>query len=179
MRMSYLYNIFSIKSPPSLYEVIPALQRSHCYTVCFNLCLVGLNFFKTYLYHLLLMNWINWTLALRTTIFMLFFEKKLVAFIRPVGNIMHGIYDPFGVRLINRLQLGFSHWRTKVYTKFCSYCEPVMFMNSWNWKYRVLFSKLQNNLSSCTTLMKWTKKYQQWKELFEFNWLYQSSSLWS
>ena len=61
---------------------------------------------------------------------MLFFEKKLVAFIRPVGNIMHGIYDPFGVRLINRLQLGFSHWRTKVYTKFCSYCEPVMFMNS-------------------------------------------------
>ena len=36
MRMSYLYNIISIKSPPSLYEVIPALQRSHCYTVCFK-----------------------------------------------------------------------------------------------------------------------------------------------
>ena len=39
------------------------------------------------------------------------FCKNLLAFIRPVGNSMYGIYDPFGVILINRLWLGFSHLR--------------------------------------------------------------------
>ena len=39
------------------------------------------------------------------------FHKKLLAFIRPVGNSMYGIYEPFGVKLINRLRLGFSHLR--------------------------------------------------------------------
>ena len=31
------------------------------------------------------------------------FRRKRLAFVRPVVNSMYGIYDPFGVRLINRL----------------------------------------------------------------------------
>ena len=31
------------------------------------------------------------------------FRKKLLAFIRPLGNDTYGIYDPLDVRLINRL----------------------------------------------------------------------------
>ena len=31
------------------------------------------------------------------------FRKKNLPFIRLVGNSMYGIYDPFGVKLINRL----------------------------------------------------------------------------
>lgn len=38
----------------------------------------------------------------------MFHEKSLT---RPVGNSIHGIYDPFEVRWINRLGLGFSHLR--------------------------------------------------------------------
>ena len=38
---------------------------------------------------------------------MQFSAKELVAFRRPVGNSMFGIYDPFGVRLINKFRLGF------------------------------------------------------------------------
>ena len=35
--MSYLYKIISTKSPPYLYELIPALQRSHRYPGCFKI----------------------------------------------------------------------------------------------------------------------------------------------
>ena len=37
------------------------------------------------------------------------FRKKLLAFIRPLENDTCGIYDPLGIRLLNRLRLGFSH----------------------------------------------------------------------
>ena len=39
------------------------------------------------------------------------FRKKLLTFIRPLENDTYGIYDPFGVRLLKRLRLGFSHLR--------------------------------------------------------------------
>ena len=34
--MSYLYKVILTKSPPSLYELIPPLQRSHRYPGCFK-----------------------------------------------------------------------------------------------------------------------------------------------
>ena len=84
-RMSYLYKIISNKSPPYLYELIPPLQRSDRYPG-----------FKT--------------LRCRTELFRLdsdiknsdsyaFSAKKLLAFIRLVGNSMYGIHDPFGVNI--------------------------------------------------------------------------------
>ena len=82
-RMSYLYKIVSTKFPPYLYDLIPPLQRSHGYP--------GSDIKNSDSYQM--------------------FRKKLLAFIRPVGNSMYGIYDPFGVKLINRLRLGFSHLR--------------------------------------------------------------------
>ena len=39
------------------------------------------------------------------------FRKKLLTFIRPLENDTYGIYDPVGVRLLNRLGFGFSHLR--------------------------------------------------------------------
>ena len=39
------------------------------------------------------------------------FRKKLLAFIRLLGNDTYGIYDPVGVRLLNRLRLVFSRLR--------------------------------------------------------------------
>ena len=37
------------------------------------------------------------------------FRKALLSFIRPIENSAHKIYDPLGIRLLTRLQLGFSH----------------------------------------------------------------------
>ena len=39
------------------------------------------------------------------------FHEKLLTFMRPLENYTYGIYDPLGVRLLNRLRLGFSHLR--------------------------------------------------------------------
>ena len=39
------------------------------------------------------------------------FRKKLLTFIRPLGNDTDGIFDQIGVRLLNRLRLGSSHLR--------------------------------------------------------------------
>ena len=37
--------------------------------------------------------------------------KKVLTFIRPLGNITYRIYDPLDVRLLTRLRLDFSHLR--------------------------------------------------------------------
>ena len=39
------------------------------------------------------------------------FRKRLLIFITSLENYAHGVHDPLGVRLLNRLRLGFSHLR--------------------------------------------------------------------
>ena len=59
------------------------------------------------------------------------FCKKLLAFIRPVGISEYSIYDPFGVRLINRLHLG-SHLREHEFRH--NFADTVNFLCLWNLK---------------------------------------------
>ena len=37
------------------------------------------------------------------------FRKMLLNFIRPIGNSTYKVYEPLGIKLLTRLQLGFSH----------------------------------------------------------------------
>ena len=37
------------------------------------------------------------------------FRKKLLSFIKPTENKTFSIYDPLGIKLINRLRVDFSH----------------------------------------------------------------------
>ena len=107
-RMTYLYKSISTKSPPYLYELIPPLQMSHRYPGCFK----TLRFRTELTQNLFLPFTINELNRLDSDIknsdSYTIFCKSLLAFIRPVGNSMNGISDPFGVKLINRLRLGFS-----------------------------------------------------------------------
>ena len=58
------------------------------------------------------------------------FHKKFLTFIRPLENETDWIYDPLGVRLLNRLCLGFSYLRehnfrhnfTDTLNPLCLYC---------------------------------------------------------
>ena len=80
------------------------------------------------------------------------FRKKLLAFIRPVGNCMYGIYDPFGVKLINRFRLGFSPLREhKFRHNFADTLNPLCSCTLENTEH--FFLRCQNNLSVFTTLM--------------------------
>ena len=82
------------------------------------------------------------------------FRKKRLAFIKTVGNSIYGIYDPFGVKLINRLRLGFSHLREY---KFRHNFEDVVNLSrsctleTANTEH--FFLCFQNNLSARKTLM--------------------------
>ena len=99
------------------------------------------------------MNGINWTLILRSDSYEMF-RKKLLAFIRPVRNSMDGIYDPFGVKLINRLRLGFSHLREhKFRYNFADTVNPLCSCTLETENTEHFFLRCENNLSARTTLM--------------------------
>ena len=144
-RLSYLYKIISTKLPPYLYDLIPPLQRSHRYPGCFKTLRCRTELFRnSFLLDSDIKNSDSYEM----------FRKKLLAFIRPVGNSMYGIYDPFGVKLINRLRLGFSHLREhKFRHNFADTVNPLCSCTLETENTEHFFLRCQNNLSARTTLM--------------------------
>ena len=110
-RMSYLYKIILTKSPPYLNELIPPLQKSHRYPGCFKTLRCRTELFRNSFLSFTVNEWTKLDSDIKNSDSYGIFRKKPLAFIRPVGNSMYGIHDPFEVKLINRLQLGFSHIR--------------------------------------------------------------------
>ena len=75
-------------------------------------------------------------------------------FIRPVGNSIYCIYNSFGVRLINRLHLGFSHLREhKFRHNFADTVNPLCSCTLETENTENFFLRCQNNLSARTALM--------------------------
>ena len=77
-----------------------------------------------------------------------------MAFIRPVGNSMYGIYDPLGVKLIiNRSRLGLSHLREyKFRHNFADTANPFWSCTLGTENTEPFFLR-QNNLFARTTLI--------------------------
>ena len=109
--MSYLYKIISTKSHPYLYLLIPPLQRSHRHPGCFKTLRCGTGPFRNSFLSFTVNEWNKLDSDIKNSVSYVILRKNLLAFIRPVGSSIYGIYYPFGVRLINRLRLGFSHLR--------------------------------------------------------------------
>ena len=129
-RMSSLYKNISTKSPPYLYELILPLQSSHRYPDCFKTLRCRAELFRNSFLPFTVNEWNRLDSDIKNGNSYTIFRKKNLAFIRPAGNSMYGIYDPFGVKLINRLRLGFSHLREH--------------------KFRHNFADTMNPLCSCT-----------------------------
>ena len=161
--MPYLYKIISTKLPPCLYELIPPPKRSHRYPSCFQTCrmklvvllwILRLHFFKICFYRLPLLNGINWILILKNIDSHAMFRKKLLTFIRPLENDTYGIYDPLGVRLLNRLNLGFRQLRNhKFRHHFADTLNPLCSCSLETEDTEHYFLRWQNNLSFYTTFM--------------------------
>ena len=82
------------------------------------------------------------------------FLKKFLTFIRPLGNDTYGIYDPFGIRLLNRLRLGFSHLREHNFEhNFTNTLNPLCSCSLETEDTEHYFLRCQNNLSFHTTFM--------------------------
>ena len=79
-----------------MHELIPPIQRSHCYPGCFKPLRLGNSFLP-----FTVNEWNKLDSDIENSVSYAIFHKKLLAFVRPVGNSIYGIYDLFGVRLIN------------------------------------------------------------------------------
>ena len=153
-RMSYLYKIISIKLPPYLYELIPPLQRSHRYPSCFQTFRCRTTFFQNSFLPFAITEWNKLDSDIKNIDSHAMFRKKLLAFIRPLGNDTYGIYDPLGIRLLNRLRLGFSHLREhKFRHNFADTLNPLCSCSLETEDTEHYFLRCQNNLSFRTTLM--------------------------
>ena len=77
-----------------------------------------------------------------------------MVFIRPVGNSIYGIHDPFGVRLINRLRLGFSDLREhKFRHNFADTVNPLYWCTLETENTEHFVQRCQNHLSARLTLI--------------------------
>ena len=100
--MSYWYKI-STKLPPYLYELIPSLQRSHRYPGCFQTLRCRTTLFQNLFLLFTITEWNKLDTDFKNIDSHAVFCKKLLIFISPRENDTYGIYDPLGVRLLNRL----------------------------------------------------------------------------
>ena len=88
-----------------MHERIPPLQRSHRYPRSFKTLRCRTELFRNSFLPFTVNEWNKLNYDIKNSVSNAAFHKKLLAFIRPVWNSVYGIYDPFGVRLTNRLRL--------------------------------------------------------------------------
>ena len=72
---------------------------------------VKVNTSKTLFFHMLLLNGINLIQTFVALIIFYFFHNAFLKFIRPVERKIFNIDDPFGIKMLTRLRLGFRHLR--------------------------------------------------------------------
>ena len=152
--MSYLYKIILTKLPPYLYELIPPLQRSHRYSGCFQTFRCRTTFFQNWFLPFTITEWNKLDSDIKNIHSHAMFRKKLLTFIRPLGNDTNRIYDPLGVRLLNRLRLGFCHLREQKFRhKITDTLNPLCscFLKTEDTEH--YFLRCQNNLSFRITLI--------------------------
>ena len=92
-RMSCLYKTISTKSPPYLYELIPPLQRSYRYPGCFRTLRCRTELFRNLFSPLTVNEWNKLDSDIKNSDSYAIFRKKLLVFIKLVGNNIYGIYD--------------------------------------------------------------------------------------
>lgn len=109
--MLYLFKIILNKSFPYLFELIPSLQRTHCFAGCLKTLHCRTELFRYLFLPFNVNEWNKLNADIKNSDSSTIFRKKILALIRPIGNGIYSIYNPVGVRLINWLRLGFSHLR--------------------------------------------------------------------
>ena len=108
-QLCYLYKIVNTEQPAYLYDLIPPFQRSLCNKRCIYEPFYRTVSFKNSFLPYAIKEWNKLDSKIRNTKTYASFQKMLLNFIRSIGNSTHKIHDPLGIKLLNRLWLGFSH----------------------------------------------------------------------
>ena len=153
--MSYLYKIISTKLPSCLYKLIPPLKISLRYPGCFQTFHCRTMFFQNSSLLFTTSDWNKLDSDLKNIDSHAMFSKKLLTFLKPLGNDTYGTFDPLGVRLLNILRLGFNHLREHKFKH--DFVDTLNSLRSWILETEDTehyFLRCQNNLLFRTTLMK-------------------------
>ena len=108
-KLCCLYKIMSSKRPSYLYDILPLLQRSQQNQGFFQPLLCRTEIFKNSFLPYTINEWNKIDPYIRKIDSYVGFRKKLLSFIKPTENKTFSIYDPFGIKLLNRLRVDFSH----------------------------------------------------------------------
>ena len=177
-RMSYLYKIISTKLPPYLHELIPLLQRSHRYPGCFQTLRCRTTLFQHSFLPFTITEWNKLDKDIKNIDSRAVLRKKLLTFLWPLESDANGIYDSLGVRLPNRLRLGFSHlkehnlsFRTTLTNDLNNINTAIAFLNTHDLLRVILYGdKIFNRETNCkilTASIKFIKDTQRFeKSLF-------------
>ena len=85
-----------------MHEVIPPLQKSHRYPGCFQTLRFRTTLFQNLFLPFSITEWNKLDSDIKNVDSHGMFRKKLLTFMRHLENEANRIYDPLGVRLLNR-----------------------------------------------------------------------------
>ena len=106
-KLCYFLKIFKGKSPEYLFKILLLLNNVD-YIPCFN---TRHNFFRNSFFPSTLIEWNNLDINVRNSESYAIFKKSILRFIRPSENPIFNCHNSGGIKLINRLRLGFNHLR--------------------------------------------------------------------
>ena len=109
-RLCCMFKVMNEEAPKYLTNLIPKGQQTtvtrnsniptfHCITDCFKY-----SFFPS-----TLKDWFNLDASIGNSESIAIFKSRLLSLIHPSQSNVYNIFDPIGLKLLTRLQLGFSH----------------------------------------------------------------------
>ena len=110
-RLCLLYKVFSTGQPSYIYDLLPSMRSSRRHVNSFNKVSCKSECFKNSFIPNVINEWNKLDPDIRSSTSYNLFRNKLLKFIRPVQRRTFNINDSVGVKLLTRLQLGFSHLR--------------------------------------------------------------------
>ena len=103
-KLCYLYKVISSKRLSYLYEILPPLHRTQRNQGFFQPLLCRTEIFKNYFLPYTINEWNKLNPEIRRIDSYVGFRKKILSFIKPMENKTFSIYDPLGIKLLNRLR---------------------------------------------------------------------------
>ena len=126
-RLCLFHKIYNLKSPKYLYNLIPSVNRF--YDTINNTNVPSFKcrteYFKNSFFPNVITEW-NKLGNIKSMTSYTVFKNALLSFIRPKHVYTFGIHNPFGLQLLTRLRLGFSHLNEyKFMHNFSDFLNPL------------------------------------------------------
>ena len=125
-KLCCLYKVMSSERPSFLCDMLPPLRGSQRNQGFFRPLLCRTEIFESSFLPYTINEWNKLDPDVRKIGSYVGFRKKLLSFIKPTENKTFSIYDPFGIKLLNRLRVDFSHLNKRKFRRsFADTLNPL------------------------------------------------------